>query len=78
MDKTRQLLQELEVIEKKSESMRRETERLRQLKNEAKATLVARHPDLFASTSYRADYSSKYKLHTLAFFHLMKRNVFYI
>ena len=65
MDKTRQLLQELDVIEKKSESMRRETERLRQLKNDAKATLVAKHPDIFAnaSTSYRAtDDTSKYQL----------------
>ena len=67
MDKARLLLQELDVIEKKSEAMRRETERLRQLKNEAKATtLASRHPDLFANnvptnTNFRtADFSSEY------------------
>ena len=66
MDKARQLLQELDVIEQKSQAMQRETERLRQLKNEAKATLASRHPDLFANnvtstTNFRtADFSSKY------------------
>ena len=66
MDKARLLLQELDVIEKKSEAMRRETERLRHLKNEAKATLASRHPDLFANnvptnTNFRtADFSSEY------------------
>ena len=69
MDKARQLLQELDVIEKKSEAMRRETERLRQLKNEAKATLASRHPDLFANnvptnTNFRtADFSSEYLIY---------------
>ena len=66
MDKARQLLQELDVIEQKSQAMQRETERLRQLKNEAKATLASRHPDLFANnvtstTNFRTtDFSSKY------------------
>ena len=45
----RRLLRELDAIEKKSEAMRRETERLRKMKNEAKHALAGRYPDLFGS-----------------------------
>ena len=58
-DKTRQLLRELDAIEKKSEAMRRETERLRQMKNQAKQTLAVKYPDLFAHGGNH-DISSKY------------------
>ena len=49
MDKTQRLLRELDAIEKKSEAMRRETERLRKMKNEAKQAIAGRYPDLFPS-----------------------------
>jgi len=48
-DKTRRLLRELDAIEKKSEAMRRETERLRKMKNDAKHALAGRYPDLFGN-----------------------------
>ena len=48
-DKTRALLKELDVIERKSQAMKHETERLRKLKDEAKQSLVMRYPDIFAN-----------------------------
>jgi hypothetical protein len=61
-DKTRQLLQELEVIERKSHAMRLETERLRKMKDEAKDRLAVRYPDLFSKytcSKQSPDISSK-------------------
>ena len=57
-DKTRKLLRELDAIEKRSEAMRRETERLRQMKNQAKHALAVKYPDLFANGANH-DISSK-------------------
>ena len=48
-EKTKHLLRELDVIEKKSQAMRKETERLRKLKDEAKHALTLRYPDIFAN-----------------------------
>ena len=60
-DKTRALLKELDAIERKSEVMKRETERLRKLKDEAKQTLSSRYPDIFANAKSSFDMiSSKY------------------
>ena len=58
-DKTRRLLRELDSIERKSEAMRKETERLRRMKNEAKQALSHRYPDLFGSKA-NLDTISKY------------------
>ena len=60
-DKTRRLLRELDAIEKKSEAMRRETERLRKMKNDAKHALAGRYPDLFGNKA-NFDTMSKHKL----------------
>lgn len=60
-EKTRHLLRELDVIEKKSQAMRKETERLRKLKDEAKHALTLRYPDLFANAEgrgHRSDIAS--------------------
>ena len=59
-DKTRRLLRELDAIEKKSEAMRRETERLRKMKNDAKHALAGRYPDLFGNKA-NFDTMSKHK-----------------
>ena len=48
-DKTRALLKELDVIERKSQAMKHETERLRKLKDDAKQSLANRYPDIFAN-----------------------------
>lgn len=56
-DKTSRLLRELDAIEKKSQAMRRETERLRRMKNEAKHALALRYPDLFAGDKGNSDNS---------------------
>ena len=61
-DKTRRLLRELDAIEKKSEALRRETERLRKMKNEAKHALAGRYPDLFGSKA-NFDTMSKTKIY---------------
>ena len=45
--KTRQLLKDLDFIEKKSASLRQESERLRRMKDEAKDGLAKRYPHLF-------------------------------
>jgi hypothetical protein len=51
----------LDAIEKKSEAMRRETERLRKMKNDAKHALAGRYPDLFGDKA-NFDTMSKHKL----------------
>ncbi len=54
-DKTRRLLRELDVIERKSEAMKKETERLRNMKNQALQSLTGKYPDLFRHSRTRAD-----------------------
>ncbi len=67
--KTRQLLKDLDYIEKKSASLRSESERLRRMKNEAKEGLVKRYPRLF-NTSNDHDMSSK-----LTIFNFLQANL---
>lgn len=46
-DRTRSLLRELDRVEKRSEALRKETERLRAIKNEAKQAVAIKYPHLF-------------------------------
>ena len=48
-DKTRALLKELDVIERKSQAMKHETERLRKLKDDAIKNVSLRYPDIFTN-----------------------------
>ena len=63
-DKTRRLLRELDAIERKSEAMKQETERLRMMKNDAKSALAHRYPDIFGP---------KANLETMSKFHKVQK-----